>query len=106
MNTFARRVSGVLLTLVLLVLPVTVMHAEPLSGSLERWTTSVTDLLADLLDGLMSIGAASETSDDTDAPQPDGTVEPTPTVDPTAIDSNELSTATRMAPGWDPYGMI
>lgn len=105
MNTFARRLTGVLLTLALLVLPATVAQAEPLSGSLDRWTTSVTDLLADLFDGLMSIGAASESGDGDDAHQlDDGVDEPMPTADPSTRNGNKLTTTTRLGPGYDPLG--
>lgn len=101
MNALVRRLAGVLLTLVLLVLPATAAHGEPLSGTFDRWTTSVADLFGDLLDGLLSFGSASTTDDDTDTDP--ATTEPTPTAAPTDSDS-ELTTTSDVAPSWDPAG--
>lgn len=103
MNTCARRLCGALLTLALLVLPAAAAQAEPPAGAFERWTTSLTTLLGDLLDGLLTVDAASESGgEDVDGLHDDGTVG---TTIRSTEEGNELKTTTQLAPGWDPAGM-
>lgn len=106
MNTIVRRLSTVLLTLVLLVLPVAAAHGEPTSGSHERWATSISDFLGDLLDSLLSISAASEIGDDTSTQSDDGAVESTPTMNLLPTDGDHLRTTTQLGPVHDPFGAM
>ncbi|HEX6201818.1 MAG TPA: hypothetical protein VF100_02370 [Thermoanaerobaculia bacterium] len=104
MLKLARHLSGYLLIFVLLALPALAAHGEPASGAVERWTSSVTDLLGDLLDRLWSIGAATESGDGDDTLLvDDDDAQPTPTLD-AGETSNQLSTRTGLAPTWDPGG--
>jgi hypothetical protein len=103
MNQLKRRLPGVLLALVLLVLPAAA-HGEPLTGSLDRWTTTVLDLLADLFDlaPRTTVDAASETGG-TGTVKIEGT-EPgfAPTMDPNGADLALRTTG--FAPTMDPNG--
>jgi hypothetical protein len=105
MFKLTRRLSGYLLIFVLLALPALAAHGEPASGAVERWTSSMTDLLGDLLDRLWSIGAASESGDGDDTLLADDDAQPTLTLD-AGETSTELSTRTGLAPTWDPGGAM
>jgi hypothetical protein len=106
MNHPARRLSAVLLALALLTLPAAA-HADPaprLPGAADGWITCVLDLLGGLVDGLWTIGAASQTDDGTATLEPgDGA---------TAVDlvgdgtESSLTTRTGLKPNLDPNGAV
>ena len=107
MNQLKRRLSVVVLALVLLALPAAAQAhpatgAAPAAGEPASWSTVVFDFLAGLLDGLWSVGAASETgttgtfTDDSDAAF-------APRIDPNG-GSEAFETTTGFAPRIDPNG--
>lgn len=101
MQRITRRLSGVLLALTLLLLPAAA-HAEPTARGVDRWLVSVLDVLGDLVGGLRTIGAASETGsepllDDDGDPQVSPSGEPDDS-------SDELVAGRKIAPRWEPNG--
>lgn len=103
MLRLTRRLSVGLLALTLLTLLTlpAAAQAEPSAGPVDRWVTTLLGGLDDLLDGLWSIGAASEVDSE---PLPDGGgSDVAPRWDPSGA-ANELTTTTKVAPRWDPSG--
>lgn len=108
MNQLKRRLSVVLLALVLIALPAaaqgeTAVDAAPAAEHPARWSTFVFDFLSGFFDGLWSVEAASETGS-TKSLDPDD-AEPgfAPTMDPNGgLDA--LRSPGGFAPTMDPNG--
>jgi hypothetical protein len=97
MQRTSRRLSAVLLAFTLLALPAAA-RAEPAARGVDRWLVSVLDALGDLVGGLWTIGAASETGDP--LPDDDGGSE----VDSDPGDTESEPITKKIAPRWDPTG--
>lgn len=96
-----RRLSAVLLALTLLLLPAAA-HAEPAARSVDRWLDSVLDVLGDLVSGLWTIGAASETGSEPSLDD-DGDTQVSPSGE-SDDSSDRLVVRREVAPHWEPNG--
>ena len=101
MHRPTRRLSAVLLALTLLLLPAAV-HAEPAAGGADRWLVSVLDVLGDLVSGLRTIGAASETGSEP-LLDDDGDTQVSPSGE-SDDSSDQLVVRRKVAPQWEPNG--
>lgn len=101
MQRTTQRLSGVLLALILLMLPA-VAHAEPTARGVDRWLVSVLGVLGDLVGGLQTTGAASETGSEPSLDD-DGDPQVSPSGEPDDS-SDQLDVRRKLAPQWEPNG--